>query len=147
MQPPSEPDLPSLDDLLSESVAAVKETAEAKAARLRLAKGGLSKAERDADAERIKRWESAHEWQAAANVALFHIFECGCGSSAKIFEGMYRREEHRHLKHGAMRHIAVDSALASLPNEVAVRMTQTPTCGKCMDKMGWDLTNATEWQV
>jgi hypothetical protein len=140
-------DLPDLSDLLAESLTSARETAAAKASRQRLAKGGLTAAEREADAQRIREWEAKHEWEAAANVALFHIFECGCGSSAKIFEGMYRRETHRHLKHGAARHVAVESAKADLPNEVAVRVTETAVCGKCMDEKGWDLTNATEWQV
>jgi hypothetical protein len=139
-------DLPDLSDLLAESVASVKESAEAKASRQRIARGGLSTAEREADAQRIRDWEAKHEWQDVANVALFHVFECGCGASCKVFEGMYRRQTHRHLKHGAQRHVAVGTAMASLQNETAVRVTEVEVCGKCLAEKGWDLTNAADWE-
>lgn len=139
-------DLPDLNDLLAESVASVKESAEAKASRQRIARGGLSTAEREADAQRIRDWEAKHEWQDAANVALFRVYECGCGASCKVFEGMYRRQTHRHLKHGAQRHVAVDTAVASLQNETAVRVTEVEVCGKCLAEKGWDLTNAADWE-
>ena len=138
--------LPSLDDLLSESLGSVKETAAAAAARKRLARGGLSQAEREADAQRIREWEAKHEWEDVANVALFRVYECGCGSSYKIFEGMYRRQLHRHLKHGAQRHLACELADAKLPNETAIRTSEVEVCGKCLASKGWDLTNAAEWE-
>lgn len=138
--------LPSLDDLLSESLGSVKETAAAAAARKRLARGGLSAVEREADAQRIREWEAKHEWEDVANVALFRAYDCSCGASYKLFEGMYRRQLHRHLKHGAQRHLACELADAKLPNETALRISEVEVCGKCMDSKGWDLTNAAEWE-
>jgi hypothetical protein len=138
--------LPSLSDLLSESLADTKSAIAAKSARQRLARGGLSAAKREADAQRIREWEAKHEWEDVSNVALFRIYKCGCGSTCEIFEGMYRRQAHRHLKHGAQRHLACEVADAKLPNEVATRTSQTEVCGKCMDAKGWDFTHATEWE-
>jgi len=139
--------LPALGDLLAQATATQRDSKARDTAKRRLALGQGSAEERAADAARIRDWESKHEWQAVANVALFHVYDCECGKSSKIFEGLYRRETHRHLKHGAQRHVAVDSAMADLPNEVAIRTTDIEVCGACMDAKGWDLTNATEWGI
>lgn len=140
-------DLPSLEDLLSESILVSRETSAAKAAKARLAKGNGDLATREADAARVAAWQAAHEWEAVANVALFHQYQCACGKTSTILEGLYRRETHRHLKHGAQRHIACESAKADLPNEAAIRLTEVPTCGECMISKGWDLADAVEWEV
>lgn len=138
--------LPTLSDLLAESISSVKQDREAIESRKRLARGGQSTAEREADAARIREWENKHEWEGAANVALFHIYSCSCGNRFTLFEGMFERQTHRHLKHGAQRHIAVTSAKASLPNETATRASDVEACGQCMIGKGWDLTNSAEWE-
>ena len=128
--------LDDLDSLLAESVAAVNEAKAAKLARERLKRGGAY-AEKEEDLARIRDWESKHVWQARANVALFIQHQCACGTGNNVFEGIFRREEHRHMP-GAMHWIKVETAKADLPNETVIQAKSTPVCNNCAAIKGWD---------
>lgn len=144
LEEPSSGDL--LEDLLSESLVQVREQREAKAAKDRLKRGGLSAQERLEDEARIRAWEAAHEWKAEANVSLFIRYICACGSHREVFSGLMQREQHRHLTNHAKRWVAVPSAKADLPNEVLIKEQHMPLCYSCAEVKGWDLTKATVWE-
>lgn len=134
-----------LDSLLSESLASVRESAAAKAAKERMKRGGLSAAEQAADAERIRRWELAHEWRPEANAALFERLTCRCGSHSTIFKQLLQRQVHRHLR-SSQRWQAVAASRADLPNEVIFKEVKTAMCPACASAAGFDLSlPAREW--
>lgn len=137
--------LPDLDDLLSQSVAARKESIEAKAARERLRRGGLSARERAEDQARLAAWEAAHEWSAAANVALFGVQVCACGEEHSLFLGLMERQTHRHLK-GTQRWVKAETSKAALPNEVCYRKAEVAMCAACCTDKGWPWEQATVWK-
>ena len=133
-----------LNELLAESLAATREQLEAKAARERAKRGGLSAAQQAEDAERIRRWELAHEWKAVANVALFERHTCACGRHQTIFRQLMTRQQHRHLR-DSQRWQRADASLADLPNEVVVQKWKTPMCPACAPQAGFEFRNVTEW--
>ena len=133
-----------LDELLAESLAAAREQLEAKAARERAKRGGQSASEATEDAERIRRWELAHEWKAVANVALFERHTCACGRHQTIFRQLMTRQQHRHLR-DSQRWQRADASLADLPNEVVVQKWETPMCPACAPQAGFEFRNVTEW--
>lgn len=135
-----------LNELLVESLAAAQEQLEAKAARERAKRGGLSAAQQAEDAERIRRWELAHEWKAVANVALFERHTCACGRHQTIFRQLMTRQQHRHLR-DSQRWQRADASLADLPNEVVVQKWETPMCPACSPQAGFEFRNVTEWQA
>lgn len=137
--------LDDLEALLGESMASVKEEAEAKAARERIKRGGQSTAERQADAERMRRWELAHEWKIVANVGLFKRYACTCGSVTTVFEGLMTRQTHRHLRDSS-RWQVVQAVRADLPNETMIQHHPRTTCPECAGKLGFDLSRAGEWK-
>lgn len=135
-----------LDELLAESLAAVREAAEAKAARERRKRGGQSAAEAAEDAERLRRWELAHEWKPVANVALFERHTCdSCGRHQTIFRQLMIRQQHRHLR-DSQRWQQAEASLADLPNEVVVQKWSAPMCPACSPQAGFEFRNVTEWQ-
>lgn len=134
-----------LAELLAESLAATREALEAKAARDRAKRGGQSATQQAEDAERIRRWELAHEWKAVANVALFERHECACGRHQTIFRQLMTRQQHRHLR-DSQRWQQADASLTDLPNEVVVQKWQTPMCPACSPQAGFEFRNVTEWQ-
>lgn len=133
-----------LDDLLAESLAASREALEAKLARERRKRGGQSAEQQAEDAERIRRWELAHEWRPVANVALFERHECACGKHHTIFRQLMTRQRHRHLR-DSQRWQQADAALADLPNEVVVQKWETPMCPTCAPQAGFEFRRVTEW--
>lgn len=137
-----------LDELLAKKIheAQAKGALQDKvaAARERLKRGGTSAAERAEDLARIARWESLYEWKDDANVALYHRFVCSCGAHSTVFEAMMRKQQHRHLR-DSRRWVKADTWLPDLPNEVAVRRTETPICPKCSESKGFGFRNVTEW--
>ena len=138
-------DTQELDELLEESMAAARERLEAKAAHDRAKRGGQSAAEQAEDAERIRRWELAHEWKTVANVALFERHTCACGRHQTIFRQLMTRQQHRHLR-GSQRWQQADASIANLPNEVVVQKWETPMCPACAPHAGFEFRNVTEWQ-
>lgn len=134
-----------LNELLAESLAATREALEAKAARERRKRGGQSAEQQAEDAERIRRWELAHEWKAVANVALFERYTCACGRHQTIFRQLMTRQQHRHLR-DSQRWQQADAALTDLPNEVVVQKWQTPMCPACSPQVGFEFRNVTEWE-
>lgn len=138
--------LEALDALLSESLASAREASATAAARERLKRGAGTAAERAEDAARIAEWEARREWDAVANVALFHNFTCACGETrTNVFQGLFAREVHRVLGF-SQRWRRVTTADASLENEVAIRECQVPMCTACATGKGWDVDNAYGWE-
>jgi hypothetical protein len=144
---PDEPDadFDDLNALLAESLTTVKETAEAKIARERLKRGGITAEERRADAERIAAWEAKHEWLDVANVGQFSRFSCGCGTSYTVFTQLMVRQRHRHLR-DSFRWQQQQTAQAALPNETVIADYPVKTCAGCADSKGWIMAHATEWK-
>ncbi len=138
---PTTDSLDDLDALLAESTTAMRDAQAAKAARDRVKRGGLTQRELAEDLERIRAWEAAHEWAAAANAIRFLQQDCECGRSHQIFTGLLRREVHRTMRF-SQRWVAVPSALADLPNEVLIARAKVPLCGHCAEGKGWDVTKA-----
>lgn len=139
-------DTDPLDELLAESMAATKEALEAKLARERRKRGGQSAEQQAEDAERIRRWELAHEWKPVANVAMFERHVCACGRHQTIFRQLMTRQQHRHLR-DSQRWQQADAALTDLPNEVVVQKWETPMCPACSPQVGFEFRNVTEWQA
>lgn len=139
-------DFDDLNALLGEAMAATKETEQAKLARERLKRGGLSAAEREADAARIADWEARHEWRAEANVALFVEITCEtCNTYSTSFSHFMQRQVHRHLR-DSQRWTTVDNCKADLPNEVVLQKKLTAMCDECAPAKGWLLESATTWE-
>lgn len=134
-----------LAELLAESLAATREALEAKAARERAKRGGQSPAQQAEDAERIRRWELAHEWKPVANVALFERHTCACGRHQTIFRQLMTRQQHRHLR-DSQRWQQAEASIASLPNEIVVQKWESPMCPACAPQAGFEFRNVTEWQ-
>lgn len=134
-----------LDELLAESLVATREAQEAKAARERAKRGGLSAAQQAEDNDRIRRWELAHEWKAVANAALFERHSCACGKHQTIFRQLMTRQQHRHLR-DSQRWQQADASIANLPNEVVVQKWETPMCPACAPQAGFEFRNVTEWK-
>lgn len=135
-----------LEELLAESLTATREAREAKAARERRKRGGQSAAQQAEDAERLRRWELAHEWKPVANVALFERHTCNsCGRHQTIFRQLMQRQQHRHLR-DSQRWQQVEASKADLPNEVVVQKWETPMCPACAPQAGFEFKNVMEWQ-
>lgn len=141
-------DLPELEDLLGEATAHQRDVKAAAEARERLRRGGLTVAERQADAARIREWEAKHEWAAQANVARFVESRCeNCTGEddedgyTYLFTGLFERQTHRHIK-DATRWVKVTTAKAALPNEVMVAREVTQMCGECCEGIGFGWAGA-----
>jgi hypothetical protein len=130
-----------LDELLHESLETARAAKQVKANREKLARGGLTKAEREAIEAKVREWEARVEWDPQANVALFTRRECACGMSHTVFSGFLQRQHHR-TKQGVKRWIAVNEQPVRLPNEVAVQVAVTPICTSCSIERGFDLGRA-----
>ena len=141
---PPDDEVDPLDELLAESMATVKDQLEAKLARERLKRGGNTAAQQAEDAERIRRWELANEWQAVANVALFERHRCNCGRQQTIFRQLMQRQQHRYLR-DSTRWQAVEAINAELPKEVVVQKWATPMCTECSPQSGFVFEHVTEW--
>lgn len=152
----SEVDLPDLDDLMQESADAVpdledllgtakaeaKDKAEVKAAKQRLARGGMSDRERAEDLARLRDWESKNLYKSVANVACFTESCCErCADHTYLFTGLMERQVHRHIE-TTQRWLKVDKIKTDLDNEVMVRQQTTPFCLQCMTEIGFTFNNA-----
>jgi hypothetical protein len=134
--------IPDLDDLLGTAKAEAKDKAEAKAARQRLVKGGLSDREREEDLARLREWESRNLYKPVANVACFIESSCTkCGDYTYLFTGLMERQVHRHVA-TTQRWLKTDIIKTDLDNEVMVREQTTPFCVECMADVGFTFNNA-----
>ena len=129
----------SLDDLLSEALAESAEKKRSDLARKRVKENRLRKPEEVAeDARVLAAWEARHVWRDEANVAQFRENRClNCNDYQQVFEGLFRRQSHRHLKDGSQRWIVVDNQDLALNNEIRVTETETPFCGECLGTRGF----------
>lgn len=126
----------SLDDLLTESLETIAESAAVKANRKKLKDTRLTKAEREAIEAKIRGWELAREWTPKASVAMFHLQKCYCGSVHSIFSGMFQRQSHR--VSAIERWVpANDIADTGLPKEHKAHMTAVAVCIDCADSQGF----------
>lgn len=142
MQPPENfpGDDIDLDNLLSESVAAVREASAVREARKRVQDQRLTGDEAKAVRETIERWELSREWLPSANVAMFEAQVCACcGSSSLHFKGFFQRQTGRQSR--ADRWVAVDSdkQAPNLPKERKVIETSALTCSNCASLSGYPL--------
>ena len=141
-----DPDFDDLNALLADSLESEREKVEAKAARERKKRGGLSQTERIEDEARIAAWEARHEWEDIANVGQFRRYDCACGQHHTVFEQLMVRQRHRYLRDSFRWQQQAASQMA-LPSETVLRLTEVPVCGSCMDSKGWDFTHSTEWRI
>ena len=130
-------DFDDLEALLGEAKAAERDAREAKDARERVKRGGLTPAQRAEDEARLREWEARHEWRAVANVAQFERHRCACGRQQTIFRQLMQKQQHRHLR-DSVRYVQVDAQIAALPNEILVQKWNTPMCTECAPRVGFD---------
>jgi hypothetical protein len=130
-------EIDALELLLQESLQPAREKATLKAAREKMARGGLSKAERADIESKIREWESKLEWDMQANVATYLQQTClGCDNITSIFTGLMHRQTHKTVRQ-TQRWVAARVELAAYPNEVAVQRTTAPMCCLCGDDRGY----------
>lgn len=135
-------DLPDLGDLLGAAKAEAADKIAAKTARERLAKGGLTAAERAEDLARLREWEARNLYRPVANVACFTESGCDrCGDYSYTFTGLMERQVHRHID-TTQRWLAVNKIKTGLDNEVMIHRQTTPFCIECMGEVGFSLNNA-----
>lgn len=126
----------SLDDLLTESLETIKESAAVKANRKKLKDTRLSKAERTAIEDKIRQWELAREWTPKASVAMFLQQTCKCGSIHSTFSGMFQRQTHR--VSAIERWVPVtDIADSGLPREHKAHTQHVLLCADCAESEGY----------
>jgi hypothetical protein len=128
-----------LEDLLRDAMARAKETANIKAARARLVKGGNSSGQVQEDVALIAQWEAAHEWEARATVAVFDVTHCACGAAQTTFSGLMQRQDSRFTRH-ARRWVVMPHVNDALPREVGYRNFRATLCLMCAPAGGWDLS-------
>lgn len=135
-------EVPDLDDLLGTAKAEAKDKAELKAAKQRLAKGGMTDRERAEDLARVREWEAKHLYKAVANVSCFVESCCEhCGDYTYLFTGLMERQVHRHIETTQRWH-ATDTIKTDLDNEVRVTQQTTKFCVQCMSEFGFTFNNA-----
>lgn len=139
---PNDDPFAELEAELEKAVASQRAAKEAKAAKDRLKRGGMSAKDLAEDMLRLRDWEAKHEWKAAANVGLFIQHQCKCESVNDVFEGIFRREVHRHLQ-DSTRYVKVTSSLADLPNETVIQIRYCDVCELCAEEKGWNLAAPT----
>lgn len=127
----------TLDNLLSESMAAQAERDKYKQIRKNLAEGKVPTAERDANQELLRQWEAKREWNKAADVIGFERCRCkGCGQFHTIFMGYFEKQTHR-SNTSISRWVSVTKLSGSLPKEVRYSDHDVPTCEDCADFAGF----------
>jgi len=138
----------SLDDLLSESMELKGMQEQEKELRKKQARGNLPKAEYDANAALLRKWELQREWEATANVLVFQRQRCrSCGSYHNFFEGKFELHTHRRL-HNTTRTIAVKFHDKILPKEVRYTDSDTDICHACADAQDdWELEDDSQDEV
>ena len=138
----------SLDDLLSESMELRGRSDLEKELRKKQARGNLPKAEYDANAALLRKWELAREWEATANVMVFQRQRCNhCGSYHNFFDGLFELHTHRRLANTS-RTISVKFHDKELPKEVRYTDTDTMICHACADVQGdWELEDDTQDEI
>lgn len=127
-----------LESLLAESLDTIHKRAEVKDLRKRKAAGNLRTGKELEEANtKIREWEMAREWKAAANVAMFNVQQCSCGSTHSVFSGWFQRQAHRSSK--INRWIRPDAEpLASLPKERQdLHLPNTTICASCAASQGY----------
>lgn len=138
----------SLEDLLSESMGLKEQHEAERELRKKQARGNLPKAEYDANAALLRKWELKREWEATANVLVFQRQRCGtCGSYHNFFEGKFELHTHRRLAN-TTRTILVKFHDKALPKEVRYTDTDTHICHACADiQDDWELEDDSQDEV
>lgn len=127
----------SLEDLLNESMASVKEAQDAKALRQRIASGGMSKEEAKESNALLRSWEARREWNKTANTITFSRAFCACCNSYyPVFQSFGEEQTHRHNQ--ITRWVKVDEHKnLELPKKVIYEDTVIPMCEECAAGAGW----------
>lgn len=132
-------DFDDLEALLTEAKDAERTAREAKDARERVKRGGLTASQRAEDEARLRDWEAKHEWRDEANVALFERYRCACGRQQTIFRQLMRKQVHRHLR-DSVRYVKMDAQSIHLESEILVQKWETPMCTECAPRNGFSFT-------
>jgi hypothetical protein len=138
----SDSDFSELNSLLSSATAEAKEREAVKLAKSRIARGGPNLKEFDADRALVSSWQAKTEWKPSAIAAAFRETICLCGSRARIFTGLFTKETHRTLSHGATRYLPLPigelTLFSHLPKETLLDIASVPICADCMAEKGWN---------
>lgn len=129
----------SLDDLLAESMAEKRKADDVKVARVSVAKGGLSQADKDALTASIRSWEAKREWLPQAAVVMFARQQClGCGQFHTQFLGWFQRQQHRTSK--IERWIpSIKPHDDKLLRESKYQDSHAEMCEDCAEHLGFDV--------
>jgi len=130
----------SLDALLNDSLKSIAQDKAVKEARKRLAKGGFSNADREADTARVRQWELDRIWTPMASVAYFETQECSCCRNRQHhFKGYFQRQTHRTSKIDRWVQADLSTVVTSekLPKEIKDDHVIVPTCIRCAVLAGW----------
>lgn len=129
--------LDELQDLLDESLALKQEEAAIKFLREKQKRGGGTAQERAEDEARIREWEARREWDTKANVAVFEVRECSCGTVETIYSHLMHWQQHKEKR--ISRSVRAHQQIAALPNMIAKQQVKVDCCSKCAELKGWDL--------
>lgn len=121
-----------LDALMSEGLALAAKEKEAKKAKAKLKDTRITKEERTEIESKVAEWENGREWLAQAEVAVFDVQACSCGSHHTHFRGIFQRQQHVRIP-SAARFIKVDQHLnANLPKEKRFEQADVTVCARCI---------------
>lgn len=143
MQAPASSSAPDsefdLDTLLQESMRERKQALQHKEDRNALRNGLLSSTERAESEARIREWENKNEWTSKAQVILYNVWRCQCGSkSMAVFHCFAIRQQHK-INRFSERFLPVKGAdlPAQLPKESKEISHTTEFCQECAPNRWW----------
>lgn len=121
-----------LDALMSEGLALVTKEKEAKKAKAKLKDTRITKEERSEIESKVAEWENGREWLAQAEVAVFDVQACSCGSHQTHFRGIFQRQQHIRIP-SASRFLKVEQHLnVGLPKEKRMEVENVTVCLRCI---------------
>lgn len=133
-QPVEIDDFAGLDKLLRESLHAGEEAKRVKAARRALAEGGITKAEREANAALVQAWELKREWTPIAYTIMFNTQQCShCGSEHRHFVGIFQQQEHKTSK--IARWVPTGAHTHDLPKNRKENIENVGVCCGCAQRV------------
>ena len=130
-----------LDALLEESMTAAKAKETHKANRKRLQVSNLSKDEKDALESQVKLYELQKEWKAEANVAMFNVQACRCGSKHAVFSGWFQRQRSRQSKVDRWVRPEAGPSPALANERLDIDLPDTSICQTCAPAQGYFLAH------
>lgn len=128
--------LDDLDQLLQESVALRDEASAISQARDRLKRQSLSLDERRETEALIRSWEARRVWLTVADVTVWEVATCDCGSVHRTFSHTMHKQTHRDSP-TTIRLVKADTWSEGLPTLVAHQEVSVPLCAECAHE--WDI--------